>query len=886
MTVETALREAANRQPSATTTSLPPAPIEPRIEVEPFAAARVEVAGKFLTCGGEAFFLRGVTYGPFAPEPDGSEYHTPAIVEHDFALMAASGLNTVRTYTPPPDWLLDIAYRHGLRVFIGLPWEQHVTFLDSSARQRAIAARVRRDVAACARHPAVLGYAVGNEIPPSVVRWHGRRRIERFVRRLYEEAKSEHPDALITYVNFPTTEYLELPFLDFFAWNVYLENRQSLARYLARLQNLAAEKPLVLAEIGLDSRRNGDRKQAEVLDWQIRAAGAAGCAGAIVFSWTDEWHRSGEDIHDWDFGLTDRERRPKPALARTAAVFAEFPLPPEVENPPLVSVVVCSYNGSRTLRETLDALCRLDYPRYEVIVVNDGSTDETPRIAAEFPVRLISTENRGLSHARNLGLREALGEIVAYVDDDAYPDRLWLRYLVRTLLDTQHVGVGGPNVSPPSDDEVAQCVSHAPGGPNHVLLSDALAEHIPGCNMAFRRDALLAIGGFDERFRIAGDDVDLCWRLQERGGTIGFHPAAMVWHHSRNRIGAYLKQQYNYGRAEAMLEAKWPSKYNSIGYPRWEGRVYGRGHREPVPRRWAVYHGVWASNLFQTLYVRPPGVVASLPLLPEWYLLILVLALSSAVGLLWSPLLWSVPALLSAVGVLLCQAATAAWRAPLPWRSGERWRRSREHLTIALLHLLQPVMRLRGRLSYGLHPLRRRRGSRRLAAPRRREHSQWSETWRSGEQRREDLERRIKRLGARVRRGGSFDEWDLEVRGGLFGGIRLLMAIEEHGQGRQLVRVRSWPFLERWTLPTVVGLGGMGVLAALAGALTAGAVFGAADILLASYTLYDWAAASSVSLTLASGESTPGGGGRVGRVERTGQARPRHLQEVVSRKSR
>ena len=79
---------------------------------------KVEVGGKFLTAGGKPFFLRGVTYGPFAPQPDGSEYKTPAMVDRDFARMAAGGFNTVRTYTVPPTWLLDIAYSCGLRVLI------------------------------------------------------------------------------------------------------------------------------------------------------------------------------------------------------------------------------------------------------------------------------------------------------------------------------------------------------------------------------------------------------------------------------------------------------------------------------------------------------------------------------------------------------------------------------------------------------------------------------------------------------------------------------------------------------------------------------------------------------------------------------------------------
>ncbi|HUP24723.1 MAG TPA: glycosyltransferase, partial [Thermoanaerobaculia bacterium] len=723
---------------------------------------------------------------------------------------------------------------------------QHVTFLDSKRRRDDIVARVQGGVASCGRHPAVLGYAVGNEIPPSIVRWYGRRRIERFVRRLYETAKAEHPDALVTYVNFPTTEYLELPFLDFFAWNVYLETPEALAAYVARLQNLAGEKPLLMTEIGLDSLRHGERRQAEVIDWQIRTVGDAGCAGAILFSWTDEWHRSGEEILDWRFGLTDRERRPKPALASAAQALDES-LPPTDERHdwPLVSVVVCTYNGARTLHETLEALTRLDYPRYEVILVNDGSRDRTLKIAADYPVRVLTTTNRGLSHARNLGLRHALGEIVAYIDDDAYPHPHWLRYLVHTFMTTEHVGVGGPNVCPPTDGETAQCVSHSPGGPNHVLLSDTVAEHIPGCNMAFRRDALLAVGGFDERFRIAGDDVDVCWRLQESGGTLGYSPAAMVWHHSRGCIKGYLKQQYNYGRAEAMLELQWPAKYNSAGYPVWHGRVYGHGHRLPVRRRWRVYHGVWGSNLFQPLYMEPMGVLRSLPLLPESYLVIAALALVSAAGAAWPPLLWALPLLFTAVGVLVVQAAIGGARADLPWTT-RRLGRWKSRGVISVLHLLQPVMRLWGRLGYGLHPLKRSARHHRPTFPGTYQRSVWSTEWRSDQERLERLERRMKQLGARVRRGGDFDSWDLEVSGGLLGGARLRMAIEEHGQGRQMARFKLVPALARWTLPLVGGFAAFGLFLSFFDNLIASSILAGVAALLGIRGFADCSGALSV----------------------------------------
>src|SRR3989442_10077009 len=180
--------------------------------------------------------------------------------------MVASGINTLRTYTVPPRWFLDLAWQRGLRVMVGLAWEQHVTFLDDHQLVRDIKDRVCAAVRECAGHPAILCYTIGNEIPPSIVRWCGARRIERFLETVYRAAKAEDPEGLFSYVNYPSTEYLRLPFLDFVCFNVYLESQERLEAYLARLHNTASERPLVMGELGLDSVRNGQAKQGEVLD--------------------------------------------------------------------------------------------------------------------------------------------------------------------------------------------------------------------------------------------------------------------------------------------------------------------------------------------------------------------------------------------------------------------------------------------------------------------------------------------------------------------------------------------------------------------------------------------------------------------------------------------
>ncbi len=513
--------------------------------------------GKFLFIGEEKLYVRGVTYGPFRPGQDGTEYPNPARVAQDLEAIAAIGINTIRTYNVPPRWFLDAAQCAHLRVMVGLPWEQHVAFLDDSRTARAIEARLREAVRKCAGHPAVLCYAVGNEIPAGIVRWLGRRRVERFIEKLYRAAKAEDPEALVTYVNFPTTEFLELPFLDFFSFNVYLESRSAFEAYLARLQTLAGDRPLLLAEIGLDSRRHGEQAQAASIAWQARSAFASGCAGAFVFSWTDEWHRGGYEIEDWNFGLTRRDRSPKLALDIMRQVFAEIPFSTNT-NWPRISVIVCTYNGShKWLAECFRHLKKIDYPNYEVIVVDDGSTDRFTDCARDYGFRLIRTTNLGLGNARNTGLSAATGEIVAYIDDDAYPDPDWLKYVAATFLHTDFVGVGGPNLPPCGDGWVAECVANSPGGPIHVMLTDRQAEHIPGCNMAYRKSALLEIGGFDERFRVAGDDVDVCWSLQKRNWKLGFSPAAVVWHHRRNSVRTYLGRSPTREKVAREIQLGW-----------------------------------------------------------------------------------------------------------------------------------------------------------------------------------------------------------------------------------------------------------------------------------------------------------------------------------------
>jgi GT2 family glycosyltransferase len=616
--------------------------------------------------------------------------------------MSEYGINTVRVYTVPSPALLDEAARRGLRVMVGIPWAQHIAFLDDPAIHRSIRRDVISTVRALANHPAVLMFALGNEIPASIVRWHGRNRIQTFLQELYEEGKSVAPESTFTYVNFPPTEYLELPFLDVHAFNVYLHDEANLRKYVARLQHIAGNKPLLLAEAGADSIRHGGDEQARLTAMQLRASFAEGACGAIAFAWTDEWWRGGYQIEDWAFGLVDSARKPKPALDVVADVFADAPFSAQEQKRwPKISVIICAYNAASTLEDCLSSLERLTYPNYEVVIINDGSRDATGEIARRHPsMRLIEIPNGGLSRARNLGLSEATGEIVVYTDADVRVEPDWLTYLVQPFLTSDVVACGGPNVCPDDDPWLARAVALSPGGPTHVMLDDRIAEHVPGCNFAVRREALLAIGGFNPIYLRAGDDVDVCWRLQGQGGKIGFAPAALVWHHHRPSIKAYWRQQKGYGEGEAWLIPHHPDKFVG-GRTLWHGRIYSQLPFIQSLSKTRINAGVWGTAAFPSVY--RPGVhpLSLLPISPSWLLASLVLLVVGALAWPMGFVGTGVACLLSgAAGVIAtiarcirCALATDPRTLPaIPGRS-PRTSRFMVRSMIAWLHFIQPLAR-------------------------------------------------------------------------------------------------------------------------------------------------------------------------------------------------
>jgi hypothetical protein len=327
------------------------------------------------------------------------------------------------------------------------------------------------------------------------------------------------------------------------------------------------------------------------------------------------------------------------------------------------------------------------------------------------------------------------------------------------------------------------------------MLNDRQAEHIPGCNMAFWRQALEEIGGFDSIFTRAGDDVDVCWRLEQAGFKIGFSPAALVWHYRRSTIPAYLGQQLGYGEAEALLVRKHPEYFNSFGGSLWRGRIYTASKFGVLMQAPIIYRGLFGSGGFQTLYTAAPNSTLMLATTIEYHVLV-VLPLWVMAATLPPLLPVAVVAMLIPAGICVVAGAQATitpdkqrwWSRPL----------------VAVLFFLQPIVRgwarYRGRLTPKKAPSPQHSLDS-LALVHNKvpldEVAYWSERRVDRVEYVTDLLRRLEALGWPNKSDIGWSEFDIELFGNHWNSVQLITATEDHRDNRFLVRVR---LRSRWTL--------------------------------------------------------------------------------------
>lgn len=225
---------------------------------------------------------------------------------------------------------------------------------------------------------------------------------------------------------------------------------------------------------------------------------------------------------------------------------------------PLVSVVVPVLNGAATIGDCVRSILATEYPaeRREVVVVDNGSSDETAAIVRRFPVRCVTEVPRGHSRARNAGIRATHGEIVAFTDADCVVSTGWLRELVASFANGA-AAVGGEIVAWPPVTAAERYVAMRRA--SYLDWSTHQPRPwSPAMNLAVRRETLTRVGLFDPRFGGGCEDIELAWRIADAGLELCFNRRALVFHRHRTSAGKLFRQQRGYGRGQASLAQLYP----------------------------------------------------------------------------------------------------------------------------------------------------------------------------------------------------------------------------------------------------------------------------------------------------------------------------------------
>jgi glycosyltransferase involved in cell wall biosynthesis len=257
---------------------------------------------------------------------------------------------------------------------------------------------------------------------------------------------------------------------------------------------------------------------------------------------------------------------------RILRYYGSVEVAPKQEKPMTVSVVIACPAPSPYLTECLNALAHQTYPHFEVIVLPDAATHvgDYP-----FPLQVIPTGKTRPAEKRNLGIQKAKGEIVAFLDDDAYPIANWLEHAVKYFTLPDVGGVGGPGVTPPGDPFMAQaggCVYAnllVSGNFRWRYIGDRVrsnVDDVPSCNLFVRRETLLAINGYRTDFW-PGEDTILCIDIvfgQKK--RIVYDPWAIVYHHRRPLFGPHLRQIGRYALHRGHFAKRFPSTSLRFSY--------------------------------------------------------------------------------------------------------------------------------------------------------------------------------------------------------------------------------------------------------------------------------------------------------------------------------
>ena len=226
------------------------------------------------------------------------------------------------------------------------------------------------------------------------------------------------------------------------------------------------------------------------------------------------------------------------------------------------SVIIPAYNAEETLGACLEALDRQSTPKedYEIIVVDDGSTDGTSKIAKEFNVRYMFQANQGPATARNRGADTTRGDIILFTDSDCEPDHNWLQEMTNPFSDPDVVGVKGAYKT--KQTGLSARFAQAEFEDRYdLLLRHSSIDMIDTYSAAFRKNVFMDMGGFDEHFPVANnEDTDLSYRLAAAGHKLVFNPKAFVYHTHPDTLVRYLKVKFWRGYWRMVVYRRHPDK--------------------------------------------------------------------------------------------------------------------------------------------------------------------------------------------------------------------------------------------------------------------------------------------------------------------------------------
>jgi glycosyltransferase involved in cell wall biosynthesis len=230
-----------------------------------------------------------------------------------------------------------------------------------------------------------------------------------------------------------------------------------------------------------------------------------------------------------------------------------------------VSIVIPAYNAANTISSCIEACYAQDYPGREVIVVDDGSTDDTEDIVRRHPVRYLRQDNAGPASARNRGWRAATGEVICFTDSDCVPAHDWVSKLVEEYTSKEIGGVGGTYDIVNDHSLLASCV-HEEIVQRHLRMPRQV-NYLGSFNVSYRRTVLEQIGGFYESYRMAsGEDNELAYQVIKRGYRLIFTKDARVAHHHPEHLLRYLKQQFWHGYWRVKIYRRHPGMVRGDSY--------------------------------------------------------------------------------------------------------------------------------------------------------------------------------------------------------------------------------------------------------------------------------------------------------------------------------